>query len=117
MLAVNQVLLVAALLSSGADPFGEAPGLELRYSGTLSRVTRGTVDQPLKKFTLFAVASRQAEGTKLTYLTDERGGGSWAWPERFGTIELNGKQKASKDATIASIASANAMTAPGRGPA
>ena len=104
MLAISQVLLVTALLSSGADPLGDAPGLELRYSGTLSRVTRGTVDQPLKKFTLFAVASRQAEGTKLTYLSDERGGGSWAWPERFGTIELNGKQQAAKDATIRLLA-------------
>ena len=78
MLAISQVMLVTALLSSGADVLGDAPGLELRYSGTLSRVTRGTVDQPLKKFTIFAVASRQAEGTRLTYLTDERGGGSWA---------------------------------------
>lgn len=104
VLVVSQVLLVTALLSSGADVLGDAPGLELRYSGTLSRVTRGSVDQPLKKFTVLVVASRQAEGTKLTYLTDERGGGSWAWPERFGAIELNSKQQAAQKAEIRLLA-------------
>ncbi|MFM9960436.1 MAG: peroxiredoxin family protein [Planctomycetaceae bacterium] len=104
MLAVSQWMLVTALLSSGADVLGDAPGWELRYSGTLSRVTRSTVEQPLKKFTLLAVASRQADGLKLTYLTDERGNGSWAWPERFGTIELNSKLKANQDAAIRLLA-------------
>jgi alkyl hydroperoxide reductase subunit AhpC len=102
--AISQVMLVTALLSSGADVLGDAPGLELRYSGTLSRVTRGSVDQPMKKFTVFAVASRQAEGTKLTYFTDERGGGSWAWPERFGIVDLNDNQKAAQDAAIRLLA-------------
>lgn len=104
MLAVSQWMFVTALLSSGADALGDAPGLELRYSGTLSRVTRSAVEQPLKKFTVLAVASRQADGTKLTYLTDERGNGSWAWPERFGTIELNSKLKPAQDAAIRVLA-------------
>lgn len=104
MLAVSQWMLVTALLSSGADVLGDAPGLELRYSGTLARVTRNAVEQPYKKFTLLAVASRQADGTKLTYLTDERGGGSWAWPERFGTLELNSKNKPASDAAIRLLA-------------
>ena len=104
MLAVSHWMLVTALLSSGVDPLGDAPGVELRYAGTLAKVTRGAAEQPYKKFTLFAVAARQADGTKLTYLTDERGGGSWAWPERFGTLELNRKNKAANDATIRVLA-------------
>lgn len=104
MLAISQWMLVTALLSSGADVFGDAPGVELRYSGTLARVTRGAAEQPYKKFTLFAVVSRQADGTKLTYLTDERGGGTWAWPERFGTLELNSKNKPANDAAIRLLA-------------
>lgn len=104
MLAIGQWVLVSVLLSSAADPLGDAPGAELRYAGTLARVTRGAAEQPMKKFTVLVVASRQADGTKLTYLTDERGGGSWAWPERFGTLELNGKNKAANDATIRLLA-------------
>lgn len=41
MIAVSQLMLVTALLCSGADVLGDAPGLELRYAGTLARVTRG----------------------------------------------------------------------------
>lgn len=104
MLAISPWMLVTVLLSSGADLLGDAPGVELRYSGTLARVTRGVAEQPYKKFTLLAVASRQADGTKLTYLTDERGGGTWAWPERFGTLELNAKNKPANDATIRLLA-------------
>ncbi len=104
MLAVSQLMLVTALLSSGADVLGDAPGMELRYTGTLSRVTRTATEQPYKKFTLLAVASRQADGTKVAYLTDERGGGSWAWPERFGLLELNAKNKPANDATIRLLA-------------
>lgn len=104
VLAISQWMLVTALLSSGADVLGDAPGVELRYSGTLARVTRGNPEQPYKKFTLFAIASRQAEGTKLTYFTDERGGGSWAWPERFGTLEIDKKSKPANDAAIQVLA-------------
>ena len=104
MLAVSQWMLVTALLSSGTDVLGDAPAVELRYAGTLAKVTRGAAEQPYKKFTLFVVASRQADGAKLTYLTDERGGGSWAWPERFGTLELNSKHKAANDAAIRVLA-------------
>ena len=104
MLAISPWMLLTALLSSGTDVLGEAPGAELRYSGTLARVTRTATEQPYKKFTLLAVASRQADGTKLTYLTDERGGGSWAWPERFGTLDLDAKNKPANDATIRLLA-------------
>ena len=104
VLAVSQWMLVTALLSSGTDVLGDAPAVELRYAGTLAKVTRGAPEQPYKKFTLFVVASRQADGAKLTYLTDERGGGSWAWPERFGTLELNSKHKAANDAAIRVLA-------------
>mgnify|MGYP003390244477 CR=1 FL=1 len=100
MFAITQCLLVTALLTPGADLLGNAPGAELRYTGTLARVTRGTAEQPLKKFTLLAIAARQADGIKLSYLTDERGGGNWAWPERFGSLELNAKNKPANDAAI-----------------
>jgi alkyl hydroperoxide reductase subunit AhpC len=104
VLAVSHWMLITALLSPGADVLGDAPGLELRYSGTLSRVTRGSVEQPLKKFTVLTVASRQADGISLAYLTDERGGGTWGWPERFGTLALNSKQQAAENGSIRVLA-------------
>jgi len=104
VIAVSQLMLVTALLCSGADVLGDAPGLELRYTGTLARVTRAATEQPYKKFTLLAIATRRVDGTRMTYLTDERGGGTWAWPERFGLLELNSQNKPANEATIRLLA-------------
>src|SRR5712691_10771938 len=97
-------MLMTALVSSGADVLGENPAVELRYAGTLAKVGRGGPEQPLKKFTLYAVVSKQGEGKRLAYLTDERGGGGWAWPERFGLLELNGKNVAANNGAIRLLA-------------
>jgi peroxiredoxin len=98
--AVSQWVLVSALLAPGADFWGEAPGVEIRYSGTLSRMGRKGPEEPLKRFTVFAVASRSPEGTRLNYLIDERGGGGWAWPERFGLLQFNAKNAVVNDAAV-----------------
>jgi peroxiredoxin len=101
---VSQLLLVTVFFSSGADVIGDNPAVELRYSGTLARVGRNGADQPMKRFTLYAVVTRQDEGKRLAYLTDERGGGGWPWPERFGALELNGKNMAANNAAIRLLA-------------
>lgn len=97
-------MLVSALLSSSATPLGDSPALELKYSGTLSKMGRSGPEQPVKKFTLLAIAAKSETGLRLNFLTDERGGGSWAWPERFGVLELNGKNEAANNGTIRLLA-------------
>lgn len=101
---VSQLVLVTAMMFPGADVIGDGPAAELRYSGTLAKVGRNGPEQPLKRFTFYALVSRTGQGKRLAYLTDERGGGTWAWPERFGILELNGKYAAADGATIRLLA-------------
>lgn len=97
-------MLMTVLMAPGPDIIGDNAALELRYAGTLAKVGRNGTEQPLKKFTLYSVITKQGDGKRLAYLTDERGGGSWAWPERFGTLDLNAKNAAANGATIRVLA-------------
>lgn len=101
---VSQLMLMTALIAPGPDIIGDNAALELRYAGTLAKVGRNGAEQPLKKFTLYSVVTKQGDGKRLAYLTDERGGGSWAWPERFGTLDLNAKNAAANGSTIRVLA-------------
>ncbi|MCX7422978.1 MAG: redoxin domain-containing protein [Planctomycetia bacterium] len=101
---VGQLILMTVLTASGMDLIGDNAALELRYAGTLAKVGRNGAEQPLKKFTLYSVVTKQGDGKRLAYLTDERGGGSWAWPERFGILALNPKNAAADGSTIRVLA-------------
>jgi len=60
---------------------------ELRYSGSLSKIGRESNGEVLKRLQLTALAV-PADDKSLTmyYAVEERGGGEWAWPERFGKM-------------------------------
>jgi len=63
-------------------------GTELQYTGTLSQQTKTGMAE-VKTFTLYAIVVNSEDGNaQLAYHLDERGGGSWGWPERFGLIPL-----------------------------
>jgi alkyl hydroperoxide reductase subunit AhpC len=70
----------------------EGAATELRYTGTLSKAGKDSDGQAVKRFTVYALVTKPAAGAgrELGFLVDERGGGSWAWPERFGRIALDG---------------------------
>lgn len=77
-----------------AGPFNDAPAVELRYTGSLSKAAQAADETPVKRFHLFCSVVREPDGThKLVYHTNERGSGSWAWPERFGAITLDQELK------------------------
>lgn len=83
------VLLPCFLLSLAAI---ELPiGTEFHYSGSLNKQTQnGPVE--VKTFSLTASALSDSDGNpNLVFLIEERGGGNWGWPERFGTLPLDGK--------------------------
>ncbi|MFN0053367.1 MAG: TlpA family protein disulfide reductase [Planctomycetales bacterium] len=85
-------LLTVALLSMLATPWSDSPALELRYTGALHKAGQGadTNANAVKRFNLYCAVSREADGgRRLDYVLNERGGGGWAWPERFGSIALN----------------------------
>lgn len=79
-------LLLAPLLAS---PFDQGAAVELRYNGALTKAGRETDGTAVKRFSLYALVSRQKDATRqMAFILDERGGGSWHWPERFGQMSL-----------------------------
>lgn len=81
------VLLAAPLL---AAPFDEGSAIELRYSGVVNKVTRDADGTPVKRFTVYCVVAAAKDGQRqLAFAFEERGGGGWPWPERFGSVALD----------------------------
>lgn len=61
-------------------------GTELQYAGTLNQQTKnGPVE--VKSFTFYTVTTTDGDGgAQQAWFLNERGGGGWGWPERFGLI-------------------------------
>ena len=88
MIAPLSTLILAASLGA---PLSAGATTELRYTGSLTQVARDAEGQTVKRFSLYCLVQPAAEGaTDLTYFVDERGGGSWPWPARFGRVALGG---------------------------
>jgi len=86
------VLLAASNLA--APSFDEAAAVELRYTGVLSKAKAGADDAAVKRFSLYClVVPDPAGGRSVAFFVNERGGGGWAWPERFGSVQLDKEMK------------------------
>lgn len=60
------------------------PGLELIYSGKLSQVEEKSA---AKSFTYHALVVAASDSrVDVAWQVEERGGGGWLWPERFGEV-------------------------------
>ena len=90
--ALLYVVAAAGLLA----PLDEG-ALELRYNGSLEKVARQQEPMAVKRFSLYALLSGAEGQRSLAFVLDERGGGSWAWPERYGRKPLD-KDLAIQDA-------------------
>ncbi|MHC4876417.1 MAG: TlpA family protein disulfide reductase [Planctomycetota bacterium] len=75
---------------------------EYQYSGSLLQVERGGEPQVVKQFDLYCFARSAGDGSRLFFTVDERGGGAWPWPERFGESVLNeaGKRTGGRPAHV-----------------
>lgn len=84
--------LLLALLPCLISPLDEGAAVELRYTGSLVKVSRDAESPPVKRFSLYCLVKKTSGGGRdVAFLMDERGGGTWPWPERFGQISLNSK--------------------------
>lgn len=73
------------LLKFAACVFAALPaGTELQYSGQVQRAEQSA--GPDKTFSLAVLVTQPNE---LGYLIEERGAGSWGWPQRFGVTALD----------------------------
>src|SRR6266478_5209334 len=87
-------LLALLALPILAGPLDDGAAVELRYTGALSKAGRASDGTAVKRFNLYALAIREPDGgRRIAYFLNERGAGGWAWPERFGSIALDGQQK------------------------
>lgn len=87
---VSSLVLVSFL----ASPLDLSPGLELRYVGALSKAGSAADGAAVKRFNLYCAVTREpGDGRRIIHVVNERGGGGWAWPERFGAITLDGQMK------------------------
>lgn len=83
--ALLSVVLLAILV-----PRVSAETRELQYSGTLTqKIRRGEDPAPVKQFELYTLLTSANGGQECFHLVSERGGGGWAWPERFGTATID----------------------------
>jgi len=87
-------LLSLVVLPMLAVPFDDAAAVELRYTGALSKTARAAEETPVKRFNLYCLVVREPTGGRtIDFYLNERGGGGWAWPERFGSIALDQELK------------------------
>lgn len=87
------------LVSLCAMMFAEGSAIELKYKGSLERVSRQEANMEVKQFELYCLLEEQSPGTKVAFVLDERGGG-WAWPERYGVLTLDEKSQVTNKAQI-----------------
>ncbi len=86
-------MLVAALLLWCAGSSVNAAVVELRYSGSLIPDGKDSDGNAVKKFNLYCLVQTADDGaSQIAYVLDERGGGGWSWPERFGQLDLDQNQ-------------------------
>jgi len=98
---VNSALLSLLAVSALAAPLDAGAATELRYSGSLTRLSRDAEGQTVKRFSLYClVTPQEGGGHRIGYLLDERGNGGWAWPERFGNLTFNERHEPSGAATV-----------------
>jgi peroxiredoxin len=81
-------IAAAPEIAPGAAPDSAGQPHALRYRGTLEQQA-GDGAGATKEFDLYCVVARDDAGKQnLTWQVEERGGGGWAWPERFGRAVL-----------------------------
>ena len=80
---MNVAMIGLLVWLSAADP---QSGIELQYAGTLSQQIKSE-EVEVKSFSLYALTVMAEDGsTQIAYHIEERGGGGWSWPERFGLL-------------------------------
>ncbi len=94
-LGIALLLLVSALAAGAeADAASVEAGTLLKYRGQLV-ATKGEEADSRKKIELAVlVSSVDDSGATLLWAIHEKGHGQWPWPERFGSVRVDGRWRA-----------------------
>lgn len=87
------VAVLALTFANFSIAFPADASLELQYSGRLTKLVRGGEPMPVKQIDLYVLLQESGSGHKAFYTVTERGGGGWAWPERFGVVTLDERNR------------------------
>ena len=80
------LLLAGWLIVSNSAAVELPVGTELQYTGTLTQQSKNPTSEA-KSFSLTGLVIPSDDGpARLVWTLEERGGGGWAWPERFGEL-------------------------------
>ncbi len=98
---MTSALLSFLLAATAASPFADGATVELRYSGSLTPTGRDATGASVKTFTMYGLFTSDVAGThEVVFLVDERGGGGWSWPERYGFLSLDAKNRPTNETRI-----------------
>lgn len=86
---VLNTLLATLMMVSQVSIAAIPVGTELQYNGTLSQHVKGSPVEAKSLSVVAVVLKELEEGFQVAWNVEERGGGGWAWPERFGTFVTN----------------------------
>jgi peroxiredoxin len=90
---LNSLLIGLVLATASASAIEVPVGTELQYTGSLSQKTKAGATEA-KSFSVYALTITGEDGAaRLAWSLDERGGGGWAWPERFGLLAPGSSDK------------------------
>ncbi len=90
MLSVLSAIVAPLVICAASGPL-EA-GQHIHFRGTVAQrlMDAGQPAAQQKSFDLsWFVADVDAAGATLFWLVEERGRGTWLWPERFGSLKLD----------------------------
>ena len=90
---VSSFFVGLMFVAANAAVAGVPVGTELHYAGSLSQQAKAGASE-VKSFSVYALTLADAEGgPEMAWSLDERGGGGWAWPERFGLLATGSSDK------------------------
>lgn len=81
-------LLIVSLMAPAID---DGAATELKYSGTVAQLDRGTPKEPSKRFDAYCLLIN-GDSRDMAFVVSEEGSGAWAWPERFGRVRFDADQ-------------------------
>ena len=88
-----RLLTIAAALFAILSGTVLSAATELQYSGSLTQLSRRGPSTAVKQFDVYVLITSTGSGQRCFYHVTERGGGGWAWPERFGQVLLNAESR------------------------
>ena len=100
---IAPLLLVCGLVAGAdVDAASVESGTLLKYRGQIVAAEGDPVDSRKKIELAVLVSAVEDSGATLLWSVDEKGHGEWPWPERFGSVRVDGRWRA-REASVPTV--------------